>query len=589
MKRGKFGIAVIFSIILIMMTPAVSSAKGLWSQVGDTGILSMMSSMSLGVHNGTPYIAHENSVTGNFSVFRFDGSKWIMEGNGKISDGKSKDIKIQVSEDMPIAAFFDYNSALRLNASVYNRDDGIWEQIGDPDMPYEKASNISFELDNGVPYISYSSESRVNVLRFDGFDWDWFGYEIDLKAEVTGTQLAIDKGVPYVAVQKEADNSTVEIMVFKYSAGRWIQISNSDSSPIKTQANSKLGFSVHNGVPYIAYYSYFYDTNNANRLHWAGPQKEHDIKVLSYDGRNWVEMPGGENLKTSAQRTGISLKVYKGVPFLAYENEKGINVLIHTGNGWYTIGSEFKSMHDTFSFCLDNGVPYLAYYATDELKVVRYWGQKVTALLREKGVVEPENKTAAVQAQARKEINVEAVVNTEAAETAENTVAQASEAGSNPVLPDLSKSKVLEVRPVKVKKISSIIPGITERSIELTINNPVMMVNGYEKEIDPGMGTSPVIKDGRTFLPIRAVVEEMGGKISWYKTEQKVVIQEGKNIIELWIDKNVANINGKESFLDIAPFISDNGRTMLPIRFVGESLGYEVIWDENLQMAKIEG
>ncbi len=115
-------------------------------------------------------------------------------------------------------------------------------------------------------------------------------------------------------------------------------------------------------------------------------------------------------------------------------------------------------------------------------------------------------------------------------------------------------------------------------TIILQINNPQMIVNGVKKEIDPGRGTVPVIVKGRTLVPIRAIIEEMGGEISWDGTERKVTIKLKEIIIELWIDKTVAKVNGVVKTLDVPPQII-NGRTMLPLRFVVEELGCTVDWD----------
>lgn len=50
--------------------------------------------------------------------------------------------------------------------------------------------------------------------------------------------------------------------------------------------------------------------------------------------------------------------------------------------------------------------------------------------------------------------------------------------------------------------------------IELQIGNSKMKVNGEEAAIDDS-NTCPVIENGRTLLPVRAVVEKMGGDVSW--------------------------------------------------------------------------
>ena len=50
--------------------------------------------------------------------------------------------------------------------------------------------------------------------------------------------------------------------------------------------------------------------------------------------------------------------------------------------------------------------------------------------------------------------------------------------------------------------------------IILQIGNPLMAVNGTEKEID-NEGTTPLIQNGRTLLPVRAIIEEIGGSVAW--------------------------------------------------------------------------
>ena len=64
----------------------------------------------------------------------------------------------------------------------------------------------------------------------------------------------------------------------------------------------------------------------------------------------------------------------------------------------------------------------------------------------------------------------------------------------------------------------------TQTSLILKINNPIMTVNGIEKEIDSGISTSPVIINGRTLLPIRAVIEEIGGTVNWNEEKQVITL-----------------------------------------------------------------
>ena len=53
--------------------------------------------------------------------------------------------------------------------------------------------------------------------------------------------------------------------------------------------------------------------------------------------------------------------------------------------------------------------------------------------------------------------------------------------------------------------------------LTMQIDNPQMTVNGTEKEIDPGRGTVPVVQNDRTLVPIRAIIEAMGGKCRYFR------------------------------------------------------------------------
>lgn len=122
--------------------------------------------------------------------------------------------------------------------------------------------------------------------------------------------------------------------------------------------------------------------------------------------------------------------------------------------------------------------------------------------------------------------------------------------------------------------------------MQMKIGDPNMVVNGVEKEIDPGRGTAPQIYMSRVVAPVRAAVEEMGGKVEWEQNTQTVTLTKGETAIELQIDSDTAKINGEKEELDAPPTII-NGRTMLPIRYVAEGFGYRVNWDEENKLITV--
>ncbi|MEA3312969.1 MAG: copper amine oxidase N-terminal domain-containing protein, partial [Caldisericota bacterium] len=129
--------------------------------------------------------------------------------------------------------------------------------------------------------------------------------------------------------------------------------------------------------------------------------------------------------------------------------------------------------------------------------------------------------------------------------------------------------------------------------ITLQPDNPYMVVNGVSQEIDPGRGTKPVIipEWERTVVPIRAIVEALGGTISWEGETRKITINFKGTTIELWIKNPEAEVNGVTKWIDennhaVMPIII-NSRTMLPLRFVAESLGCTVGWDNDTRTITI--
>lgn len=119
---------------------------------------------------------------------------------------------------------------------------------------------------------------------------------------------------------------------------------------------------------------------------------------------------------------------------------------------------------------------------------------------------------------------------------------------------------------------------VEETVITLQIGNPMMTVNGVSAEIDPGRGTGPVAKDGRTLVPIRAIIEAMGGDVTWNGETSQVVLTYKEDVIKLVIDSPRAYFNETETILDVAP-TAINERTMLPIRYIAESFKFTVGWD----------
>jgi len=125
----------------------------------------------------------------------------------------------------------------------------------------------------------------------------------------------------------------------------------------------------------------------------------------------------------------------------------------------------------------------------------------------------------------------------------------------------------------------------TSTMITLKIGSPYITINGISKKID-AQGNKPIIKDGRTLLPIRTLIESLGGKTDWEAKERKVTITLNGHSIILWIGKTTALVDGNKVTLDVASQII-NDRTYIPLRFVAENLNASVQWDQSAKTVTI--
>lgn len=90
--------------------------------------------------------------------------------------------------------------------------------------------------------------------------------------------------------------------------------------------------------------------------------------------------------------------------------------------------------------------------------------------------------------------------------------------------------------------------------------------------------SEPVIKNSRTLVPMRAIFEIFKADIVWDEATRTVTAYKDDIIITVKVDENTAYINNLPVLLDAPPTLIDS-RTMIPVRFISESLGAFVDWD----------
>lgn len=102
--------------------------------------------------------------------------------------------------------------------------------------------------------------------------------------------------------------------------------------------------------------------------------------------------------------------------------------------------------------------------------------------------------------------------------------------------------------------------------------------------------TPPVIKEGRTLIPVKAVANALGAKVKWISEESKVIITKEDNpitiTIELILGERKYTVNGKEIEMDTEAQVIGN-RTYVPLRFIAIALGEPVEYDAETKEVRI--
>ena len=99
-------------------------------------------------------------------------------------------------------------------------------------------------------------------------------------------------------------------------------------------------------------------------------------------------------------------------------------------------------------------------------------------------------------------------------------------------------------------------------------------------------GANPERVNGRVLVPMRPIFEGFGMNVDWNGPEQKITSTRGEQVIIMWIGRRHATVNDKRVTLDQPPLLM-RARTMVPLRFIGESLNANVQWNQANQTIAI--
>ena len=160
--------------------------------------------------------------------------------------------------------------------------------------------------------------------------------------------------------------------------------------------------------------------------------------------------------------------------------------------------------------------------------------------------------------------------------------ATSSEEEDFPVSFSYYGSKVEVSYEIKVSRLNEQL-FLAQRIVDY-ISDAVLL---YIEDIPLILDVEPVIIESRTLVPLRGIFSVFGAEVNWDGAEEQVTVKTADKSIVLRIGSNIAQVNGQDIVLDTSPRLVNN-RTMVPLRFISESIGIQVDWDFELRTINLE-
>ncbi|WP_151191973.1 copper amine oxidase N-terminal domain-containing protein [Desulfotomaculum copahuensis] len=149
-----------------------------------------------------------------------------------------------------------------------------------------------------------------------------------------------------------------------------------------------------------------------------------------------------------------------------------------------------------------------------------------------------------------------------------------------PLLAGLALAAAVYMAPAAAPAAAATAGARTAQTVTAAVYSPAqpagiaVFVNSKKLTFD----VPPVVENGRTLVPLRAIFEALGAQVGWDGKTGTVTAKRGEVTVKLTLKQIKAYRNGKAVTLEV-PARLVKGRTMVPLRFVSEAFGAQVNWN----------
>ena len=138
--------------------------------------------------------------------------------------------------------------------------------------------------------------------------------------------------------------------------------------------------------------------------------------------------------------------------------------------------------------------------------------------------------------------------------------------------------------PIKVVELEAEAEDSHKVSVSFKVGDSTLTINGEKVTVE----TPYVVGTGVTLVPIRVISEAFGAEVDWDGETKTVTVSCGECKVIVTVGSKTALVNGEEKTLEEAPELTDGGFSMIPLRFISESLGATVGYDNATAQITVE-
>lgn len=202
MKKRIITLIVILLTLLIGNISVHAADNKAWQTVGDANFTQTVNDaandkVAMATENGVIYIAYPNKeILGKATVMKYDGLNWILVGEAGFSSGSAQNLTIDVSNGIPYVSYIDTGYAV-----VKMFDGTNWIDLGGLNKIDACAAYSAFIIYAGVPYLAYMdcyNATKISVKKYASNIWENVGTEGFSSGSGTSISICIDNGTLYV-------------------------------------------------------------------------------------------------------------------------------------------------------------------------------------------------------------------------------------------------------------------------------------------------------------------------------------------------------------------------------------------------------